>query len=323
MKKVRLLMVGCGGQANRVHYTSLALMEDVEIVAVCDLNEEAMNTTAKKYSINKTYVNYREMLDNEEADGIFIIMPPQMMFDIVIDSLRRKLHVFVEKPPGITTTQTETFARESEENGVFGMVGLNRRFLPMINYAKTMVEEKGGVTQVSATFYKNKSAIFYRGGMEALGADGIHCVDTLRYVAGLDQEVEELYSIPVRQNNNVDVAWNAIMRFSNGVTGILHTNYNVGGRNHSFEIHGNGISAYLNPDETARIFIDNEGYHNKNVIVKDTKEIAEHNDVLYYYGTFQQDRHFIDCIKNNVMPLTNFHDAIKTMKLVDRIKTNS
>jgi predicted dehydrogenase len=192
----------------------------------------------------------------------------------------------------------------------------------MINYGKRMVEEKGPVTQVVATFYKHiDESVFYRGSMEALGADGIHCVDTLRYVAGLDQEVEELYSIPVRREDGMAVAWNAVMRFSNGVTGVLHTNYDVGGRVHTFEIHGKGISAYLAPDESAKILIDHAG-KNKQMLVKDTKEIAGSNEVLHYYGTFLQNRHFIDCIRNNVTPNIDFRDAIKTMRLVDQIRTN-
>jgi len=33
-------------------------------------------------------------------------------------------------------------------------------------------------------------------------------------------------------------------------------------------------------------------------------------------GSFQMNRHFIDCIKENKQPLTNFGDAVKTMELV-------
>jgi predicted dehydrogenase len=193
----------------------------------------------------------------------------------------------------------------------------------MINYAKELVEKKGGVTQVAATFFKGNNTIFFNGAMDALTADGIHCVDTLRYIAGPDQEVEEVYSIPARYQCDLDNAWNAVIRFTNGVTGILHLNYNVGGRLHSFEIHGCGISAYLNPDESATIFENNGGYRNKNVVVKTTQEIAGSNDVLDYYGSYLQDRHFIDCIKTGAQPSTSFADAVKTMKLVDRIRAGN
>ena len=40
------------------------------------------------------------------------------------------------------------------------------------------------------------------------------------------------------------------------------------------------------------------------------------------YGFFGENRHFIDCIKNNVEPETCFADATKTMELVDRLYQN-
>ena len=42
-------MIGAGGMANGVHYPSLDSFDDVEIIAVCDLNQERLNATADKY----------------------------------------------------------------------------------------------------------------------------------------------------------------------------------------------------------------------------------------------------------------------------------
>lgn len=320
MSKVRIMMVGCGGQARGVHYPSLARMEDVELVAVCDMDEAKLKATAEQYLIPNTYTDFYQMIEKEKADGIFIIMPPHLLFDLVIAALRKKLHVFIEKPPGITTTIAETFAREAADRGVLGMAGLNRRFMPMVNYAKELVERKGGVTQVAGTFYKGMNTTFYNGATDALVADGIHCVDTLRYLVGPEQEVEEMLSIPARYGSGMDNAWNAVIRFTGGVTGVLHFNYNVGGRLHTFEVHGNNISAYLNPDESITVYEDNGGYLNENVTVKTTQELAGSSSRADYYGFYQQDRHFIDCIKSGSEPLTGFRDAVRTMKLIDRIR---
>ena len=40
-----------------------------------------------------------------------------------------------------------------------------------------------------------------------------------------------------------------VCRFDNGVTGTIKANYRVGGRIHRFEVHGPGVSAYINLDE--------------------------------------------------------------------------
>ena len=47
MGKVRVAMVGAGGMANGVHYPSLASFDDVEIAAICDLDEKRLNETAR------------------------------------------------------------------------------------------------------------------------------------------------------------------------------------------------------------------------------------------------------------------------------------
>ena len=57
-------MIGAGGMANSVHYPSLASFNDVKIVAICDLNQERLNTTGNTYNIEKRYENYVKMIED-------------------------------------------------------------------------------------------------------------------------------------------------------------------------------------------------------------------------------------------------------------------
>ncbi len=313
MKKVKVALIGAGIMANNVHYPSLAEMEDVDIVAISDIIESKLNETADKFNIKNRYVNYREMLDKEDVDAVYILMPPHHLFDIVIYALQKKINVFIEKPPAITTFQLESFIREAKKNNVIGMTGFNRRYIPIINKAKGMVEAKGKVNQVVVTFYKHASAVYYNGAVDVIGCDAIHAVDTVRYLAG-DSEIEEVYSIPARYEDDVDNAWNAVMKFKNGVTGVLLTNWNVGGRAHTFEIHTPGCSAFIDADTKAKILMDEKEE------VLDTKEVSGSDQFYKYYGFYDQSRHFIDCVKNGATPSSGFEDALKTMKLVDKIR---
>lgn len=314
MKTARVMLIGAGNMANSVHYPSLAEMDDVDLVALCDLVEEKLHKTADRFGIEKRYTDYREMLEKEEADAVYILMPPHHLFDLVIAALGSKRHVFVEKPPAVTTFQVRSFAREAEANGVTGMVGFNRRYIPMINYAKKAAEEKGKITQVVVTFYKHASAVYYGGAADVIGCDAIHAVDTIRYLAGSESEVEEVHSIPARYGDVVDNAWNAVMRFSSGVTGVLLSNWNAGGRVHTFEIHAPGISAFLDADDKGKIIQDGDAR------VIDAKEIAGSDEKYRSYGFYDQSRHFIDCVKTGAAPSSSFRDAVKTMELVDAIR---
>lgn len=314
--KVRLLLIGAGNLANKVHYPNLRELDDVELTALCDIDPARLKQTADTFGIGKRYTDYRDMLANEQADAIFILMPPIYHFDMVMASLARKLHVFVEKPPAVTSFQMETFVREAARHGVFGMVGFNRRHIPMVRHALAVLERHGAeeATQIVATFYKRRGAVFFNGAMDALTADGIHAVDFLRFIAGSGQNVEELFGVTARYSDEMDNAWNALMRFSNGATGILQTNYQVGGRLHTFEIHAPDISLYLNPDEELKIVRDGQ------IETLHTKEIAGSDEFRKYYGFYDEARHFIDCIRHNTTPSPDFADALETMKLVERIK---
>ena len=142
MSKVKINVIGAGSMANFVHYPSLSKIENVEIVGICDLNEEKLKETSKKYKISNTFNDYKKMIEETTPDAVYIIIPPYQLFDIVIHCLNEKLNVFIEKPPGITSEQTRQMANLAEKKGVLTMVGFQRRFAPLIVESKRRIEER-------------------------------------------------------------------------------------------------------------------------------------------------------------------------------------
>lgn len=312
--KIRLGLIGAGGMANSVHYPSLAEFRDVGMVGLCDLVEEKLKKTAERFHIKQTFTDYKKMLDAIKVEAVYVLMPPHHLFDIVIECLNRKLHVFIEKPPGITTEQTKNMARLAEKNKCLTMVGFQRRFCPLIVETRKRVEERGPIIQCLARFVKNTvgAGPYYNGAIDILTCDAIHAVDMLRWIGGevkkISSDVENFYA-------EYDNAFNALLKFENGAVGFLLTNWVVGKRIYSVEMHAKGISAYAEPDDKAVIYKDNE---EKGEIIS-TAEIAGSDQLYKYAGFFHEDRHFIDCLKEGKQPQTNFSDAVKTMELVDRI----
>lgn len=300
--------------ANRVHYPSLAEFPDVELVALCDLVPEKLARTAAQFGIPRTYTDYREMLDREEMDAVWILMPPHHVFDLVIQCARRKKHVFIEKPPGVTYEQARMMALACEQNGVLGMCGFNRRFIPLLRQCRERVEARGGVIQCVSTFYKCHPAgrAYYEGAIDILTCDAVHAVDMLRWLGGEPRHVAADVS---RRGNPFDDAFNALVRFEGGATGVLLTNWCVGARTHSFEIHGRGISVFVNPDDRALIYTD--GGAEPEVLT--TQEAAGSGELRHYYGFAAENRHFVDCIRTRRQPETSLADAARTMRLVSRI----
>lgn len=316
MERVRVGLIGAGGMANAVHYPSLHEFDDVDMVALCDIDEKRLHATADTFGIEKRYTSYRGMLDTETLDAAYILMPPHQLFDLTMDVIERKLHVFIEKPPGVMSSQTKQMAVAAGRHGVIGMVAFNRRHAPLIVEARRQALERGPMLQCVSTFYKAMAGSephpYYRGAIDILHCDAVHAVDMLRYMGG---EVVHVASDVQAHNVTYDNMFNALVRFESGGVGILLTNWNVGGRRHEFEVHSIGFTAYVNPDEDARIWRD--GATEPEVL--DTKKVAGSQEFRVYYGFTAENRHFIDCVKSGKQPNPNFVDATRTMELVERI----
>lgn len=318
MDKKRIALIGAGGMANSVHYPSLAEFADVELVGICDLVEDKLHKTADRFHIEKRFSDYKQMIEQTAPEAVYVLMPPHHLFDIVIHCLNQKLHVFIEKPPGVTTYQTRAMALTAEKHGCLTMTGFNRRFIPAMTRAHGIVAERGHLHQCVSTFYKNhlNGGMYYNGSIDILYCDAIHAVDTLRWMAG--GEVVKVSSSVRKLYKEFETCWLALVEFDSGCVGVLLTNWACGRRVHTFEMHGKGISAFVNPDPHGHTYVFADG-KDAPLFSFTSNEAAESDDNHKVYGFFQENRHFVDCLRSGEQPLTHLADGVKTMELADMI----
>jgi len=112
----------------------------VELVALCDMNEEKLNTTAKEWGVPYTYTDFDAMIQNQELDAIAITSPSHLHTVQIAQALEQGLHVFSEKPLGTTVEECKIAeaAVERHPELVF-MLGFMRRYDPSYAYARKMV----------------------------------------------------------------------------------------------------------------------------------------------------------------------------------------
>lgn len=329
---VRVAVVGAGGIANSVHLPSLKEMPDVELVAICDLLPERAQQQAEKWGIPKTYTLIREMFANEKIDAVFCLVEPGSMFHVAMLSLEHGYHTMIEKPPGITAYQAESLARKADEKKCHLMVAFNRRFIPVVRKTREIVTAKAEVTQVEGCFYKYGSAAFDKGSLCAFTSDTIHAVDLMRYLSG-GRDAKKAAMVINRYDSPMDNAWNGVCVFDNDVTGIIKANYRVGGRVHQFQLHGIGVSAFIDLGMGADISVQSRilthqgavsyslastGAAAENSVILDGKELAGSDQFYRFYGYYFEDRHFIDCVKSGDTPETCIQDAVHSIRLVEQ-----
>jgi len=311
---INIGFIGAGSLANAMHYPSVNAMDDVCIKAICDLNEERLQSTAERFHVAQTYTDYHRMLDEVELDAVYVIMPPVFLKPIVLDCLAARKHVFMEKPPGTSVAEALEMAHAADHHKCIAMCAFNRRFSPVVVEAKKLVDARGPITQCMVEFHKyhigDAKWDYYNVGM--FETDVIHVVDLLRHFGGEVTDVDSYVQTWYSDQENV---FNALVRFEGGATGFLTANRASGTRHERFELHGNGIGAYIRAPQSAEVYTENKTEPTS----LEGSGLAGSDQAYMTYGFYGESRHFIDCVKTGEQPLTNLFDAAKSRELVDRI----
>ncbi len=141
MTKMNVIMVGCGKVAIE-HLRAFHKIPKVQVVAVCDVNEQLAAETAKSWNVPKFYNKLDQALANHQVQIVDICTPPQTHKDLCIQALKSGSHVLVEKPMAMTLSEAKdiiTLARITERK--VGVVH-NWLFEPAMRRALTMAQQK-------------------------------------------------------------------------------------------------------------------------------------------------------------------------------------
>jgi len=329
--QVRIGVIGVGGMARSVHLPSLAAMKDVQIVALCDIIEQRAAQQAEKYGVGKVYTLYKQMLEKERLDAVFCLVQPDQHFRIVDDCLSAGVDVFMEKPPGITAFQAESLQRAAQKANKILQVGFNRRYIPVVQKTVEMMRELTPITQVEGAFLKHGTAAFCQGALSAFPSDTVHAIDLVRWIAG--GKPVQAATLRNQVNDVVPNVWNSLVRFDNDCIGIIKANYMTGGRVHTFEIHGPNASAFISLGFGAitckaeimihggktSYSIASTGPQSQQVIQLDGMELAGSDEFYKFYGFYQEDAAFIECVKERKQPLADISEGAETMRMVEML----
>lgn len=141
MDKLKIGICGYGGLGH-VHAASLAKMDDIEVVAVCDKRPEQLTATDVAINIStgsqafdishcRTYTDFGTMLKKEpKLDAIATALPTDQHAKIAIQAMQRGIHVFSEKPMALSTRQCDAMIAARDQGGVQLLIGQCLRFWP-------------------------------------------------------------------------------------------------------------------------------------------------------------------------------------------------
>ena len=272
MKTCRIALIGAGYIAH-YHARGLKQQQDVQIQAVCSLEEDKNREFQEFYSIPETTVDVSSLFKRDDIDAVVICTPNAFHAPFAVAFLKNGKDVFIEKPMAVHAGEGDIISREAEKNRRMLMIGHMWRFDTEVNYIRTIVQS-GKIGTIVKTkgygihenwgpggwFVQKKLA-----GGGALADMGVHAIDTVRYILG-DPEPKEVYAKigTYYGNYDVDDTGMIMITWSNGTTSLIESGW--------WHPHADG------PEASTQIF-GTEGYANL-FPTKVKLKIADH------YGEF-------------------------------------
>lgn len=224
-RKLRCGFIGCGPHASQCLYPALAYIPEVELVAVCDRNQERAQWGARTFGAERCYTDIEAMLAGESLDAAFVVGPPQMHFEVGQRCLEAGLHLFVEKPPAPTFAQARQLAHSARQTGRLAMVAFCRRHSPCYQIAKRISRRTGfgPITLIEIRFTCGSWTPQMWGlstPLSFLIGVASHMFDLVRYLAG---EVVAVYA-RWRQTEEARFGFAITLECHNGALALLNIN---------------------------------------------------------------------------------------------------
>ena len=266
-KKIRLGLIGCGGNMRGAHVPRIQEDRYVSIGCVADPVEEQANQLMERYGKQVPYyADFEQMIRLEDLDAIFISSPHSMHYEQARLALNRELHVLVEKPLTISSRHTKALIALAEKKSRFLQVSYQRNYYAEHTYARELIrkgvigELRGMVSYVTQNWGGIRG---WRLDPELAGGGmfmdtGSHLVASTLWMTGL--EPVEVSAFMDNADKKVDINAVVNIKFKGGAVGTLNTFGNALVHDERIAIHGSKgcIVFHLHQWRVRDVLVNNE-----------------------------------------------------------------
>lgn len=324
-KALRAVGIGAGYFAP-FHYDAWTRIEEVELAAICDIDEKRATHVAKQFGVPKVYTDWTEAINEERPDFVDIVSPPSMHAPICRYAAANGIHVVCQKPLTPEFSSSLDLVAYMNRSRVRFMVHENWRWQPWYRHIKEIADGQtlGVITHIHVLTrlgdgwgpepYK-RQPFFREYPRLLLYETGIHFIDTFRFLLG---EVKTIYASLTRNNPLIkgEDAGIVQIQFQNGATALWDANRFAEGdmtdpRLTFGEIRVDFSGGHILVDGDARMYVKKLGEPKVEVSVEFDK------------GTFAGDcvyslqRHFVDCLISGAPFESNGNDYLRSIKAVE------
>ena len=319
---LRIAVVGLAG-VGRTHVAKFQEMEQFELAAICDIYGDVLARVAADAPV-ATYSSAEEMFAKHDLDAVSICTPPKSHLPIAQMAAGSGVHVLCEKPMASTVEQCDGMIEACAETGVTLMIAHKKRFLPVVQRLKELMDGPLGPMSYLLHRYPHPGMSqkdwFWAeddGGGPVL-ENAVHAADLIRHLMGdvetVSAEAGTLFA-PQRAPQ-LDCAVYTV-RFAGGAIGAVgcgmvstpkmsHEDLFVAGENGVAEFAGRF-------DNSDRLVY---------VLRSEADELHEETfpDSDPFRAEFE---HFYECVENDYEPLTSGAEGREAIRLCLAVKQSA
>ncbi len=332
--KVRIGIIGAGNIAQNAHIPSYLKRKDVEIIAVCDINEARAKEVADKYDIKYVSTNFEDLVSIEEVDAVSICTGNNFHKPVAVAAAKAGKHILCEKPMAINIEEAESMLKAAKENNIIFMMGFVNRFRADSKVIKTFADagKFGDIYSAKAVSLRRRGTplgwftnLSKSGGGPVIDI-GVHAIDLTWYFMGKpkptrvsavtynkigDYETKGVSRWVAFDTEDLvfetEDSASGLIRFENGASMIFEVSWAINAKSEGMyaQIYGSKAGARINPLE---IFGEEENY------LVDSKPIVRDENIFD-----NEINHFIDCIQEGKQPIATAEDGYFVQKMLNGI----
>jgi predicted dehydrogenase len=110
-------------------------------VALCDPDPRALQAASAASGIERTYADYRPVVEAGDIDAVVIATPNHVHAPIALAAMGTGKHVMCEKPLAMDTAETARMALAAARAGLVNMTAFTYRFVPAIRWMHRLLHE--------------------------------------------------------------------------------------------------------------------------------------------------------------------------------------
>ena len=256
MEKVRVGIIGLGNQGT--HYMAGVFnpghAPNAVVTALCDNNPakiEVMKTRTVGQDI-AYFDNYIDMLDSGLCDMVMVVVPHYFHPEMVMECLKRGIHVICDKPAGVYTKQVKEMNECAKQSKALFAMMFNQRTNCVYRKMREIVQAGGigelqRVTWIITDWYRTQQYYdsgSWRATWEGEGGGVLinqcpHQIDLVQWVVGeMPVAINGFCQYGKWHDIEVEDEVTAFFKYKNGATGMFITTTGEAPGTNRFEISG-------------------------------------------------------------------------------------